>query len=453
MTGSRTYARVVPRVAAAILVLALTATCGGDRGTPREAAPQDAQASTGAPSEERWSCVMHPQIHASEPGRCPICGMELVRVGAPDEESFPSVADARLRLSEAAIALAEIRTTRVEPRPTTVEVRLSGRLAVDERRMRDISAYVPGRLERLYVDFTGVEVRSGQPLLQIYSPELVSAQEELLQSLRASEATRESSLESLRRSTEELLEAAREKLRLLGLSAQQIRRIEETRKTQTRVTIHSPLTGIVMHKSGVEGMYVQTGTHIYSVADLSQLWAQLDAYESDLPWLEVGQDVTFTTQAVPGTEFQGRVAFIDPVLDPTTRTVGIRVDVPNPEGHLKPGLYVRATLESGIRDGTPPLAIPATAPLITGRRAVVYVREPDAETPTFEGREIVLGPRAGDWYVVASGLQEGEMVVSQGAFKIDSALQIQAKPSMMQPEGLGDRPTPRSAPSRPGSSR
>jgi len=199
---------------------------------------------------------------------------------------------------------------------------------------------------------------------------------------------------------------------------------------------------VVVHKQAMEGRYVQTGAPLYTVADLSRVWLTIDAYEADLPWLRLGQTVDFTVAALPGRTFSGRIIFIDPVLNLRTRTAEVRVEVPNRDGDLKPGLYadavVSATLDSkGLPAGAgaEPLVIPATAPLITGKRAVVYVRKPGTDKPTFEGREVVLGPRADDVYIVLSGLSEGEDVVTNGAFKIDSALQIQAKPSMMSPGG------------------
>ncbi|MHC4227903.1 MAG: efflux RND transporter periplasmic adaptor subunit, partial [Planctomycetota bacterium] len=238
--------------------------------------------------------------------------------------------------------------------------------------------------------------------------------------------------------------------------------------------------GVVIEKKATEGMYVSTGTHIYTVADLSKLWVKLDAYESDLPWIRYGQEVEFSTEAYPGEVFKGKISFRDPVLNAKTRTVKVRVNVDNPNGKLKPEMFVRAVLRAKVAQGgavmepdlagkwicpmhpsivkaqvgacdicgmdlvateslytaagepnEPPLVIPASAPLITGKRAVVYVKVPDTKRPTFEGREVVLGPRAGNYYLVKDGLDEGEVVVTNGNFKIDSALQIQAKPSMM----------------------
>jgi Cu(I)/Ag(I) efflux system membrane fusion protein len=317
-------------------------------------------------------------------------------------------------------------------------------------------------------------------MVDLYSPELISAQAELLQALKAADNVKTGTSELLKKSTLATLDAARDKLRLLGLTDEQIGKIEDTGKPVTHITIYSPMGGIVIHKNATEGLYVDTGTPIYRVADLSHVWVKLDAYESDLSWLRYGQKVEFTTEAYPGNVFNGTISFIDPVLNDKTRTVKLRVNVDNSDGKLKPGMFVRATVRSRVAQGgkviapemagkwicpmhsavvktqagscdicgmdlvtteslgyvvdTPneaPLVIPASAPLITGTRAVVYVQLPNEIKPTFEGREVTLGPKAGDFYLVKEGLTEGEMVVTNGNFKIDSALQIQAKPSMM----------------------
>ena len=202
------------------------------------------------------------------------------------------------------------------------------------------------------------------------------------------------------------------------------------------MTVNSPLGGVVIEKNAVEGMYVDTGMMLYSIADLSSVWVKLDVYESDLQWIRLGQRVDFTSEAWPGDIFAGKVSFIDPVLNNMTRTVKVRVNAPNPGGKLKPDMFVRSVLRAGI-GGTAqglPLVIPASAPLLTGKRAVVYVAVPGKEA-TYEGREVELGPRAGDFYEVKQGLSEGEMIVVNGAFKIDSAVQILARPSMMNPGG------------------
>ncbi len=442
----------------------------------------DSHAHSGAEASQKWYCSMHPQIIRDGPGLCPICEMDLIPM---PEDLAVETAPRELAVSEAAAKLMDIQTSPVERKFVASEVRMVGKVHYNETRVKDITAWVSGRLDRLYVDFTGTSVRQGDHLVYLYSPELISAQAELLQAAKTVSKADQGVSEYLTRSAASTLEAAREKLRLLGLKPEQVEQIEQSGKPLTHLTIYSPIGGVVIHKMANEGMYVKTGTHIYTVADLSQVWVKLDAYESDLPWIRYGQPVEFTAEAHPGEVFEGRISFVDPVLDPKTRTIKVRVDVPNADGRLKPEMFVRAVVRSQIAQGgrvmapdlagqwicpmhpsvlkseegdcdicgmdlvtteslgyvaakTPPeapLVIPDTAPLMTGKRAVVYVRKPDTEIPTFEGREVVLGPRAGAHYLVESGLQEGEQVVTNGNFKIDSALQIRAKPSMMSPEG------------------
>jgi Cu(I)/Ag(I) efflux system membrane fusion protein len=426
-----------------------------------------------------WTCSMHPEIRLPKPGKCPKCPMDLI----PVEVSY-DVGERQISFSEAAIKLMEIETTAVERKFVTTEIRMAGKIDYDETRVKHITAWVPGRIDRLYVDFTGITVSKDDHMVELYSPELISAQAELLQAVKAVQNIKQTSSELITGSISATLEASREKLRLLGLKKEQIEEIEKTGKPVDHITIYAPMGGIVVHKKATEGMYVDTGTAIYTVADLSRLWVKLDAYESDLPWIRYGQEVEFTTEANPGEAFKGKISFIDPVLNAKTRTVKLRVNVDNSGGQLKPEMFVRAVVRAQVAGGgkvmaaemagkwicpmhpavvkteaggcdicgmdlvtteslgyvvdTPekaPLVIPATAALITGTRAVVYVQVPGAEKPTYEGREIVPGPRAGDYYIVKSGLAEGDIVVTNGNFKIDSALQIQAKPSMMSPEG------------------
>ena len=433
-----------------------------------------------AQASQKWYCSMHPQIVRDGPGLCPICEMDLVPMPG---DLTAQLAPRELAVSEAAAKLMDIQTSAVERKFVPTEIRMVGKVAYDETRVKHITAWVAGRIDRLYVDFTGTRVAQGDHLVYLYSPELVSAQAEVLQALRAAAKTGDQSSDYLRESTQRTLEAAREKLKLLGLTARQIEAIEASGEPVNHLTVYSPIGGVVIEKKAKEGMYVTTGSHIYTVADLSQVWVKLDAYESDLAWIRYGQEVSFGTEAYPGQTFTGRISFIDPMLDPKTRTVKVRVNVPNTDGQLKPEMFVRAIVESRVAQGgrvmdanmagkwicpmhpsivkdeagtcdicamdlvtteslgyvaadtagQAPLVIPASAPLITGRRAVVYVEKPGAEHPTFEGREVVLGPRAGDYYIIQSGLSEGQHVVTQGNFKIDSALQIQAKPSMMSP--------------------
>jgi len=330
--------------------------------------------------------------------------------------------------------LAEVMVHPVERRLVDVETRMLGKVQYDETRLGDITAWMGGRIDKLYVDYTGSTVKKAQPMASIYSPELLTAQAELIQSVKAIRSLEKSTLRLVKETATQTEAAAREKLRLLGLSHGQIEGVIERGTPADHITLYAPMSGVVIQKDVVEGMYVKTGTRIYAIADLSVVWVVLEAYESDLPWIKLGQQVDFQTEAYPGEVFQGKVVYIDPVVSEKTRTVRGRVNVPNRGGKLKPGMFVSAVNWAETKGKEKPLVIPASAPLITGKRAVVYVEVPGKEG-TYEGREIVLGPRAGDYYVVKSGLSKGDLVVTKGNFKIDSAVQIMARPSMMDPQG------------------
>jgi membrane fusion protein, copper/silver efflux system len=417
-----------------------------------------------------WTCSMHPQIQQPEEGDCPICGMDLTPV---DEGAGAGGGPRQLVMSEAALALAEVRTTTVERRFPEIEMRLVGKLAIDETRERTLSARFPARIERLFVNYTGIRVAAGEHLAEVFSPELLTTQHELLSAHRLDPSGT-------------FTRAAREKLRLWDLLPEQIEAILEEGVASDHFELKAPTGGVVIEKHVQEGDYVQTGQRLFRIADLDVLWLHLQAFESDLPWLRYGQELEFTVEAHPGRTFAGTIAFIDPQVDRRTRTIAVRVNVPNPDGRLKPGMLARATvevrlaengrvhapalagkwispmhpeivkdgpgscdvcgmdlvpaeslgfLEDADAEGAAPLVVPVSAVLRTGKRGLVYVRLPDADAPTFEGREVVLGPRAGEYFVIAEGLEAGESVVTRGAFKIDSALQIQAKPSMMSQPG------------------
>ena len=378
-----------------------------------------------------WTCAMHPQIQLPEPGQCPICFMDLIPVGGGVDDGDPR----SLALSETAVALAEIVTAPVERGFAARRLRLVGRVVAEESRTRTITARYRGRIDTLFVADTGTLVRSGQKLASVYSPELYAAQVELRSALGAARQGDSAAAANLA--------AARQRLGGWGLTSDQIADLESAPAPREHLTLTAPAGGVVLSRDVQEGDYVATGTRLFVVADLARVRVELEAYESDLPWLRAGQTADFQVAALPGREFRGEVVFIDPVLDARTRTAGVRLTVDNPDGRLRPGFFVRASVSAvldadgrpvGAEGGAePPLIVPATAPLITGARSLVYVRDPDSATPRFLGREVVLGPRAGDHYLVVSGLSEGERVVVNGAFKIDSALQIQARPSMMSP--------------------
>jgi multidrug efflux pump subunit AcrA (membrane-fusion protein)/YHS domain-containing protein len=506
------------------------------------------------PLIDYWTCTMHPQIRQAEPGKCPICGMELVPkyaasnepgvkpapaaparegeaptepvhqpseptskqtmwyrctmpgcgdVGSDDPDSRCPVCgmkrepvgmvgrektdDYEITLSERARRLASLETEPVQRRYLSKRIRTVGKIGYDETRHKMVSAWVSGRIDQLFADFTGMVVAKGDHLVKIYSPELLSAQEEYLQALRSAESMRNSGIEASRRSAEQLLRSTRRKLELLGINDVQLETLEQSNTPHTHLVVHAPLGGTIVGKRAMEGMYVRTGDVLYEIADLTHVWLLLDVYEADLPWIQPFQEVRVTAEALPGEEYDGRIAFVDPVVDPTTRTIKVRVNVANPKRRLKPEMFVTAEIEVPMGSGGKPVApatdaayacpmhpwetaraaancpvcempmvpiasiagysppgepervlsVPRTAILQTGERSLAYV---EVEPGTYRGVEVKLGPPARDedgreYYPVLDGLEEGQRVVTRGNFAIDSQMQLAGKPSLFQPAG------------------
>jgi len=284
-------------------------------------------------------------------------------------------------------------------------------------------AHVPGRIEKLLVNFTGEEVKVGQTIAQIYSPELVTAQKELLEAIKMKDMQ------------PGILEAAREKLHQWKFTDSQISDIENSGIIKSVFEVNATVSGIVINKRVTVGDYVSLGTPLYEIADLSNVWALFDAYESDLPWIRKGNNITFTLQSQPGKEYKGAVTFIDPVINPQTRVARVRLEIPNPGNILKPEMFATGLVNAHLATSGSSLVIPQSSVLWTGTRSVVYIKIPEATEPSFVIREITLGPSLSDSYVVLDGLMEGEEIVTNGTFSIDAAAQLSGKPSMMNPGG------------------
>jgi membrane fusion protein, copper/silver efflux system len=412
-----------------------------------------------------WTCSMHPQIKLPKPGLCPICAMDLIplKMSSDDDDTEAPV----LKMSKAALALAEVETNTINRGPATLTLNMVGKVDVDSTRIVDITLLAEGEIRRLFVNYSGVPVKKGEHLAEIYSPEVYAAAQDYFVALES------------RSENQELLHSAKLKLKLLGVPEDYIASIEKDRRVPETYTLVSPIDAYVENLSGYQGMWIKKGQMLCRMVNMEALWVLLDAYESDLAWLRYGQHVQLQAAALPGQNIEGVISYIPPRLDEKTRTVKVRVNVDNQQGQLKPGMFISAALKAEVNDegqltsstlkgkwispmhpeivknhpgacdvcGMPlipaaelgfhfensdeqPLLLPETAVLITGRRAVVYVRRP-GDAAVFEGREVVIGPKAGAFYVVLSGLQAGEEVATKGNFMIDSALQILAKPSMM----------------------
>jgi membrane fusion protein, copper/silver efflux system len=416
--------------------------------------------------ETVWTCSMHPNVKLPEKGQCPICFMDLIPLTSNSSGEDGAV----LELSKSAEKLAEIQTTKVKKEEAFAELNVIGKLDFDESRIKTISAWIGGRIERLYVDYTGIPVEKDNHLLEIYSPEVISAQEEFLTILKTS--------------SEIGLKASLEKLLLLGVTPSQINQLKARKKVQKTLTVYSPISGIVIEKNAQEGEYITTGKELFKVVDFSKLWLVMDIFESDLPFVYLGQEVEFDVESYPGKTFSGEISFISPTIDPMTRSVKVRVNIDNSNLQFKPDMFVNAVIKSqlningdviqnqyvgkwvcpmhpeevydhftqceicgmdvvkideinqivGVNENSineNPLVIPVTSVLKTGSRSIVYVRNEKDNIHLFKMREVIIGPKVGANYIVLDGLEIGEEVVSHGAFKIDSEMQISAHPSMM----------------------
>ncbi|MBA7480855.1 Multidrug resistance protein MdtA [subsurface metagenome] len=369
-----------------------------------------------------WTCSMHPNIKQDKPGKCPICAMDLVPVSnslSDQEDVDPD----EIQMTESAAKLADIQTIFVERGIPNKELFLQGKVQADERRISELTARFGGRIEKLHVSFTGEHVTKGEKLATIYSPELVTAQRELLEA------------KNYKDTRPALYKAAKGKLRLWDLTEEQINAIEEKGESQLYFDILSPITGTITKRNVTLGDYVKEGSALFEVINLTHVWIMFDAYESDLPWIKTGDRVTYSVQSLPGKSFQGKVIFIDPFIDPSTRVAKIRVEQNNTGRKLKPEMFVNGSVESSMAGASNEILIPKSSILWTGKRVVVYVKVPDRDQPSFLYREIELGPESGKFYVVSRGLAEGEEIAVNGVFKIDAAAQLAGKSSMMNPEG------------------
>lgn len=381
---------------------------------------------TNEQGEVVYTCSMHPSVRQSEPGNCPICGMELIPVN--QESSAGADNPYELQMTKAATQLAQVQTTEVVKKVATKKIRMPGKVVVDERRIRSLPALYPGRIEQLYVNFTGEYITKHEKIASIYSPALISAQKELLEAARYKEQN------------PSLYRAAKNKLLNWKIPEKHINEVERSGEVKTQFDITSHVGGYVIKRNVAVGDHVEMGSVMYQMADLSKVWIMFNAYASDLAGLKVGDSVSFTVDAYPGETFEAEVTYIDPFLDPQSRTAQVRVEAANPEGRLKPQMLAEGIISSKVEDGKEQVLIPKSAVLWTGERSVVYVQKPNTSQPTFEFREVVLGQRAGDQYVVKSGVQPGEEVVTHGNFKIDSAAQLAGKASMMNQNPDGSKP-------------
>lgn len=403
---------------AIVLIVLATGILAGWWIFGRETAPTEKKSQQAIDSNETiYTCSMHPQVEKKEPGQCPICGMELIPMRGTDDEMDPRA----VQMSATAMRLADVRTAIVkEAKSARKQLRLNGKVQVDQRRVTTQSSHIPGRIEKLMVDFEGESVRKGQVIAHLYSPELVTAQQELIEARSTSQ------------SQPGVYQAALEKLRKWKLSEGQIERIKKAQQPIAEFPVRADAAGYVLRMQVNEGDYIQKGEPLYRVADLSGLWVEFDVYESDLQWLETGDSVVFSVGALPGEEFEGSIAYLDPVINADNRAAKARVNISNADMMLKPGMFTTGVVRAGIESEEHIVVVPKSAVMWTGTRSVVYVKKRETYQLSFVLREVTLGADLGSQYIVKEGLKPGEEIAVNGTFSIDAAAQLNGKPSMMQ---------------------
>lgn len=420
----------------------------------RAAGPQAAgagaarEAAIEAPAQVLYNCAMHPSYISDKPGKCPFCGMDLTPMAATPPAAAPSGAAApgsaagagAVRIDPSVVQNIGVRTEPVGLRDLADEVRASGRVTVDETREYEVSARVSGWAERLHASSTGQAVRKGETLLDLYSPDLVSAQAEYLQALRYAGAASGSEDEvagrhaaEARRAAGDLLASARRRLINWGFPEGRIAALEQRGAAERTLPIVSPASGVVLEKQVLQGQSVSPGMPLYRIADLARVWVVASIYQADLGRVKVGSPAQITLSYLPGQAFSGKVAFVSPVLDPETRTAEVRVEVANTASlDLKPEMFASVTLSA--RASGPVVAVPEQAIIRSGRRNLAIV---SLGQGFFEPRELVLGRSAGGWSEVLEGLREGESLVVSSQFLIDSESNLKAAIQRMQARGGG----------------
>lgn len=403
-------------------LVAMEATSGPADPVPSATPSPGAAVPAGKPM---YQCPMHPQVIMDHEGDCPICGMKLVPMesAAPASPGGTAVQGlAPVTIDAQRQQLIGLRTAPVQEADLGGALRTVGRVAIDETRVRKVTVKVEGFVEKLFVDFTGQPVVKGQPLFSLYSPEFVSAQQEYLLALRTQKQLAGGSMQG---SGNDLLDAAKRRLMFWDVPAAELERLEQTGEVRKTLTLRAPVGGVVTLKNVVEGARVTPVDFLYEITDLGRVWVQADVYESELTRVKVGTEADLSLGAYPGRSFRGRVAFIDPQVDPKTRTVKVRIEFPNPKGELKPEMFGQVELRTQGRKG---LTVPLDAVLDSGARKVVFIALGDGR---FEPREVQTGATLGERVEVIGGLKAGEEVITRANFLVDSESRLKAALAQM----------------------
>ena len=373
-----------------------------------------------------WTCSMHPFIVKDKPGTCPICGMELIKkiddsatAGAQSaEQKQQAEMLGHVSLSPTQRVMANVATVAAKQQTLNKEINAVGIVQFDQTRQAKVTAWIAGRIDKLHVNSVGASVSKDHPVAEIYSPDLVSSQQEYLLAVKSRDQLKNSAIASIAQNGEGLVASARQRLMLFGVKDSQIAELEKAGKPNIRIPIYTPLSGVVIEKMAQQGQYVNTGDVLFNIADLSTVWVEVEVYENEFPNIHIGQQVEIRSQSFPGKPFTGRIAFIYPFLDPKTRTVKARVEMPNPGMKLKPDMFVSAIIKVPLGSS---IVVPVTAVIDTGKRKVVWV---ESSAGMFEPRDVMTGQQSDDKIQILSGLKPGDKVAVSGGYLIDSESQL-----------------------------
>lgn len=413
------------KIAVPLITLILVALAGGGwyawqhKGHDHEAEQKAAQGKT------LYTCSMHPFIIKDKPGTCPICGMELIKKidGAAGGAQTPEQKQqaemiGHVSLSPTQRVMANVATMEAKQQSLSKEINAVGIVQFDQSRQARVTAWIAGRIDKLNVNTVGAFVTKNKPVAEVYSPDLLATQQEYLLAIRSRDQLKNSPIPSISQNGDGLVASAKQRLMLFGVKESQIAELEKAGKPNIRLPIYTPLSGVVIEKMVQQGQYVNTGDPLFNIADLSTVWVEVEVYENEFPNIRIGQKVEIRSQSFPGKPFTGRVAFIYPFLDPKTRTVKARVEMPNPGMQLKPDMFVNAIIKVPLGSA---IVVPVTAVMDTGKRQVVWV---ESQPGMFEPRDVQVGQQTDDKIQVLSGLKPGDKVAVSGGYLIDSESQL-----------------------------
>ncbi|TWJ19745.1 efflux RND transporter periplasmic adaptor subunit [Geobacter argillaceus] len=414
------------KIAIPLVVIILAAAAGGGWFMWQKSHSGKATDQKAAQGKQLYTCSMHPFIIKDKPGTCPICGMELIKKidgaagGGAQTAEQKQQADmlGHVSLSPTQRVMANVATVAVKRSSLNKEINAVGIVQFDQSRQAKVTAWIAGRIDQLHVNTVGSFVSKDKPVAEVYSPDLLATQQEYLLAIKSRDQLKNSPIPSISQNGEGLVASAKQRLMLFGVKENQIAELEKAGKPTIRLPIYTPLSGIVIEKMVQQGQYVNTGDALFNIADLSTVWVEVEVYENEFPNIHIGQQVEIRSQSFPGRPFTGRIAFIYPFLDPKTRTVKARVEMPNPGMKLKPDMFVNAIIKVPLGSA---IVVPVTAVMDTGKRQVVWV---ESSPGMFEPRDVQVGQQTDDKIQILSGLNAGDKVAVSGGYLIDSESQL-----------------------------